>query len=654
VKLSHRGATIRLATGHNEHWPGITLTPPEGLWDLSAFGHVAFKVENVGTNAVEVRCRIDDPRSNDTQTWLDAGISLRPGEQKALRVPLRRRLPEKLQSKLFGMRGYPGGWSEKRGIDVGRVSRLNVYVPRPSADHLFEISSILAGGSVAEAPWTDLGRLFPMIDCYGQYMHKDWPGKTKSSEDFSRRRKEEAADLAAHPGPDGWNKYGGWRDGPQLEATGRFRVAKYEGKWWLVDPLGRLFWSHGTDCVRPTTAYTPITDRKHWFADLPDEDSPFAVFYGKGSWAPHGYYRGKQYETYNFTGANLLRKYGGEWKTEFARLAHRRLRSWGMNTIANWSDADVYLQRKTPYVATVHVHSKPIAGSSGYWRQFPDPFDPSFKAALHQRLAQQKGKSVGDPWCIGYFIQNELSWGDETSLAVAALASPPDQKAKQVFVGDLKQKYKTIERLNDAWGTKHDSWDSLLEIVTPPDKKKARDDLTAFYTRIAEQYFRTCRDAVKESDPESLYLGCRFAWVNDRAARAAAKFCDVLSYNRYRRSVADFRLPEGVDKPVVIGEFHFGALDRGMFHTGLVPVADQDERAKAYGSYVRGALGNPWIVGTHWFQYGDQATTGRGDGENYQIGLLDVCDTPYTETVQACRAAGYAMYAYRRRAKEKE
>ncbi len=27
-----------------------------------------------------------------------------------------------------------------------------------------------------------------------------------------------------------------------------------------------------------------------------------------------------------------------------------------------------------------------------------------------------------------------------------------------------------------------------------------------------------------------------------------------------------------------VGEFHFGALDRGMFHPGLVGVADQKER----------------------------------------------------------------------------
>ena len=39
--------------------------------------------------------------------------------------------------------------------------------------------------------------------------------------------------------------------------------------------------------------------------------------------------------------------------------------------------------------------------------------------------------------------------------------------------------------------------------------------------------------------------------------RAAAKHCDVLSYNIYRRHLRGFKLPEGVDRPVLVGEFHF-------------------------------------------------------------------------------------------------
>ena len=84
------------------------------------------------------------------------------------------------------------------------------------------------------------------------------------------------------------------------------------------------------------------------------------------------------------------------------------------------------------------------------------------------------------------------------------------------------------------------------ELIYNNEVAKAAADLGAFYTATAERFFQCCRDAVKEADPEGLYLGCRFAWANDRAIRAAGKYCDVVSFNRYQRSVSDLRLPEGV------------------------------------------------------------------------------------------------------------
>jgi hypothetical protein len=513
--------------------------------------------------------------------------------------------PADVRAKLFGMRGFP---------PIG--------------------------------PNEDLTKLLPLIDQFGQYRHADWPGKTKSPDDLLRRKAAEAVELADQPGPKGWDQYGGWQDGPQLTASGRFRAAKHDGKWWLVDPEGRLFWSHGIDCVGWEGA-TPITDREPWFTDLPAEQSPLGVFYGQGHWGPHNYYEGKNFKTYNFAAANLSRKYGNDWQARFAEIVHRRLRSWGMNTIGNWSNRAIYALRKTPYVITTHVAGRPLAGSEGYWGRFVDVFDPDFAKNVRRDLAEHRNFGATDPWCLGYFVDNELSWGDELSLAVAALRSPAEQPAKQALLADLRKKYDTIERLNAIWGTRHASWSALSQQRHEPDKKRAYDDLAAFASRFDDLYFRTCRDAVKELSPQALYLGCRFAWVNDRAVRAAAPYCDVLSFNRYQASIADFRLPSAVDKPVIIGEFHFGALDRGPFHTGLVPVADQAARAAAYRGYVGGALRNPLFVGTHWFQFGDQPTTGRGDGENYQIGFLDVCDTPYAETIQASRAIGAGMYAQR-------
>jgi hypothetical protein len=304
--------------------------------------------------------------------------------------------------------------------------------------------------------------------------------------------------------------------------------------------------------------------------------------------------------------------------------------------------------RRTPYVATVHFGGRYLDASHGYWGPFRDVFDRSFEDEAKRAIGATVGGAAGDPWCVGYFVDNEIAWGDEFSLGAETMASPADQPAKRVMVEDLKAKYGTIDALNAQWGTDHASWEALLEHNGEPDRAKAADDLRAFTTRTADRYFKTIREAVKEVAPNQLYLGCRFAWVNPLAVAEAVKYCDVVSYNLYQRSVADFRLPVDADVPLIIGEFHFGALDRGLFHTGLVPVASQEERAAAYMDYVQGALRHPQFVGTHWFQFMDESTTGRTlDGENYQIGLVDVADTPYPETIAAVRDAGYGMYAYR-------
>ncbi|MBQ6109222.1 MAG: hypothetical protein IJK97_13505, partial [Thermoguttaceae bacterium] len=66
-----------------------------------------------------------------------------------------------------------------------------------------------------------------------------------------------------------------------------------------------------------------------------------------------------------------------------------------------------------------------------------------------------------------------------------------------------------------------------------------------------------------------------------------------------------------------------------------------------YYDYVLSALNHPNFVGTHWFQYGSQPFTGRFDVENYQIGLLDLTDMPYPETIAKVREIGRKMYEIR-------
>jgi hypothetical protein len=641
VTLSRMGA-LRVETGHENKWPGITLKAPTGKWDLSQFEYVSVDVKNLSDESITVYCRVDNPGADGRENCVTDNINLSAHQKRTLTVrllPTPWRLSEPLE--LIGMRGYPT-YSDK--IDPANVTQLLVFVSSPQSDHVFEIDDIRAGGSVEVL---DAETFLPFIDKFGQYIHRDWPGKTHSLEELKAHGKAENKELATKSGPEDRNQYGGWTAGPKLKATGFFRAAKYKGKWWFVDPEGRLFWSHGIDCVHASTS-TPISDRENYFTWLPKDDSPFAEFYGSGSWAPHGYYKDHTpYRTYDFFRANLLRKYGRNYNGIFNHNTHRRLKSWGLNTIANWSDSKIFLARRTPYTDNASFDAPRIEGSTGYWGKFYDVFDPDFRRNFIRRLEGVRNTSANDPWCVGYFVHNEIAWGDELSLALATLASPADQPAKKVFISDLKAKYGTIDKLNAAWNSEYRSWDDLLKSTNKPDKEKAYNDLADFYDKIADTYFKTIHDELEKVAPNQMYFGCRFAWVNDRAARAAAKYCDVVCYNKYSYSVADHRLPDNIDKTIIVGEFHFGALDRGMFHTGLRKTANQQDRADKYRNYVRGALRNPYIVGTHWFQYKDQATTGRGDGENYQIGFIDICDKPYPEIVRASRDVGYDLYEYR-------
>ena len=57
------------------------------------------------------------------------------------------------------------------------------------------------------------------------------------------------------------------------------------------------------------------------------------------------------------------------------------------------------------------------------------------------------------------------------------------------------------------------------------------------------------------------------------------------------------------------------------------------------------AAAHPAFIGTSWFQWNDQPNTGRMDGENYNIGLVDVTDRPYAELIAAMKTTHRRLLA---------
>ena len=86
------------------------------------------------------------------------------------------------------------------------------------------------------------------------------------------------------------------------------------------------------------------------------------------------------------------------------------------------------------------MKSPDIAGSHLGWWKFKDPFHPEFRANFHRQLLARKAE-LDDPWCIGFFVDNEISWGGPADLAMWTLQSPADQPAKIEMVKRLKAKY---------------------------------------------------------------------------------------------------------------------------------------------------------------------------------------------------------------------
>lgn len=648
------GKALKVIFKQGAQYPHVMFSPAKAGFsqDWSAFRCLGVTVENPGSELVHLSIRIDS--AGTAAAGRQGGADLLPGERKRLVFPLG-------GEPIIGMRGQPPVAAAKPedvalnpsavALELTKVVHFQLFLHKPEKDRTLLVHRLELFGDGKK------GRT-AFVDQFGQFNGADWPGKIHGEADFAAQMAAEKKDLAQHPSLSGRDRWGGWADGPTLKATGHFYAAKHLGKWWLVDPDGKLFWSSGITCVNYLHD-TRVKGREQLFTWLPGQDDPLRKF-ASGA--------GKSNGNMNFFGANLYRKYGPEYKERFFDLAVRRFASWGINTAGNWGDYEEIAQRKgLAYTMAVPVRSKVFLAEEhqkaglAKKKYFPDVFDPEFAKEVEAGLMKSAVPHKDDPWLMGLFVDNELHWisGDSfknptgvVRLSAIAFANDGSFAIKQALVKALQGKFKTIADLNKALGTSFRQWDEMLPAVnfTKAQLQTGAAVFAELDGLIADQYFRTVSQAIKRLVPGVPYLGCRFASYSEEVVRVAAKYCDVVSFNIYaylpEERQAD-ELAAKYDFPVVIGEFHFGALDRGMFDPGLRLAANQADRAAKYSTYIEHAVRGGWCVGAHWFQYGDQPLTGRGDGENYNIGFISGTDTPYAEMVEASRKINGALYRLR-------
>ena len=633
---------VRLRMRSAEWSCGLRLDPPEGRrsLDLSGARWLALDVENLSPDR-QMRLTMhvssggadseaaDHAVANFTKNRsINTGIGLAPGEKGTMRLLLPH--PEVYATP----DGAPGPFL----VDTHRVNAIELQCQWPFEDEFrwvvdCRLSNLRLEGEPA-APFPQGAAFFPFIDRYGQFRHAEWPEKVHSDDELRADLARERADLAASPRPASWDRFGGWRDGPQLKATGNFRTELVDGKWWLVTPEGHLFFSTGIDVVRDNTDSSDGSKHPDWH-ETPVPPSKSMAY---PAW-------------------NLRKKFGkDDYLADYYAFVQQRLPAWGINTIGNWSGRELLCAAAMPYVATLGENEKSIPhvpGSLKFYDCFDENFVPALRAHLSKRFREDPAarRARTDPFCIGFFFDNELQFNPCVAKALAAPFT--ECAAKRELLRRAYAKYgQDIAALNAAWRTSFADWEAVKAISAEPKGPGWRDFRNGFQAEWFKRYFRAVKEAIAAEAPGKLYLGCRFVGFRQSALlwEAAAKHCDVVSVNAYANSIANLpKAAAGIGRPILLGEFHFGCMDRGMFKASLCPVGDQAERGRSYARLVEGALAHPLLVGCHWFQYRDQPLVGRGDGEAYQCGFVDGTDRPYEELCAAARAIGENMYRYRLR-----
>jgi hypothetical protein len=274
----------------------------------------------------------------------------------------------------------------------------------------------------------------------------------------------------------------------------------------------------------------------------------------------------------------------------------RRLDAWGFNTGSEGM--------KKPYTAYVNAPR-----GQNTFLGVADVYSDEFARGVDEAAARQCTPRRDDPLLLGYFIGNEPPWGDRESEVVdMILAGPPTA---------------TQARLKE-----------LLSKGDAPARRKE------FVIGAFEKQLELVDAAIRKYDPNHLNLGIRFGGSPAEDVLRCGRVFDVCSINvyEYEPSKQIERTALITGRPVLIGEFHFGVPENGL-GAGLVQTRDQAERAKGYRYYLERAAALPAFLGAHWFTWRDEPVLGRMDGENYNIGFVDVTDRPYPELVEAAKAA---------------
>jgi hypothetical protein len=388
-----------------------------------------------------------------------------------------------------------------------------------------------------------------------------------------------------------------------------FTIQQRDGSWWLMRPNGERFFSLGVCVVNEGATRENFTPTNPGYA---------------------------AYQHY---------KSSNEW----AGATLQRLQAWNFTTIGGWSDYAALKEWQDADLAMTPVLHVGSTCGVPWW----DMWDTNIIARMH-RIARDKILPLrNDSRLLGYYSDNEMGWWN-AMLFKMTMEHKPTSGQRQRLIKLLRETYRNewAELLKDFEPEGVASFEELEQrgMLYLRGGGNGIRAYRQFLRLLADRYYSLVREVIRTYDGRGLILGDRYqSFFYPEVARAAAPYVDAVSGNlnaawndgNYQRFYLD-TLHTLTRKGVFVSEFYMAAEqnrsgnknDNSTFPT----VTTQKERVAGFRTTLAALLRTPYVVGADWFQYYDEPTHGRGDGEDFNFGLVDIHNRPYESLVRAAGA----------------
>lgn len=448
------------------------------------------------------------------------------------------------------------------------------------------------------------------------------------------------------------------------KATGYFRTHKGDnGRWWLLDPTGRIFYSLGVNSIRrkPTVSGDPAFKRKwggsesFWARSVTSQLLSYG-FNTSGSWS------------HDHTNPNGILTQGGlNGESQLARTPQLHLlkkfrglpsRKTQLDDMAKSVNNSAYRQSDDNKVEWSDLLLALVVGSDG----------DSFRRYAERKTQEILATSSSDPHVLGYFTDNELIL---TYDLLDVFLRLDDQYEAKKFAEDWLRA--NITDSNQRWGVRQNL---LYHRTGGPNTNRVRRD---FLKEVTANYFKIVDKALAQAAPNHMVLGSRFhrhggilSSPNDGSLlgkktidgseifEAASPYVDIVSINYYHAWSPDQALMDNwlayAKKPFMITEFYTkstraklsdGTPMRNCSGAGWI-VKWQSDRGRFYQNFGLGVLRHPGSVGLHWFTYKDADPKESDDASNK--GIVNAEFETYLPLRSAMRLFNQHVYSLRWRA----